>query len=65
MQAPLAAAYVGVSKSKFLRDKHKWPEPTRDGGNKVWYREDLDRVCDEQKVERGDPFGDAIDAAAG
>ena len=67
MQAAFAAAYVGVSKSKFLRDKHKWPVPTRDGGNMLWYREDLDRACEEQKETGADPFASetAIDAVAG
>ena len=54
MQSELAAAYVGLSKSKFLRDVgSRWPEGVRDGGNLVWYREDLDAVCDSVKPGGG------------
>jgi len=50
MQSELASYYVGVSKTKFLRDvSSKWPEGVRDGGNILWYLEDLDSACDRMK----------------
>jgi hypothetical protein len=51
MKAPMAAAYVGESESKFLTGVKagKWPKGTADGGNVYWYREDLDAILDRMK----------------
>ena len=52
MQADLAAKYCGVSKSKFLTNAgRKYPKGVRDGGNVLWYREDLDLALDRLKGE--------------
>jgi hypothetical protein len=57
MKAPLAAAYVGESETKFLAGVKagKWPQGTRDGSNVYWFIEDLDAVLDRLKPvgERG------------
>ena len=63
MQAPLAAAYCGVSKTKFLRDVGgKYPRPEKDGRNCLWYREDLDEALDRLRDLRApfDPIMEAI-----
>lgn len=50
MQAPLAAAYCGVSTTKFLAHVgDKYPRCVKDGGNSLWYIEDLDKALDELK----------------
>ncbi len=64
MKAPLAAAYCGVSRTKFLHDVgRKYPRPVKDGGNSLWYREDLDDALDCLKDEgaSSDPFLEALD----
>ncbi len=64
MQAPLAAAYCGVSRTKFLHDVgRKYPRPVKDGRNSLWYREDLDEALDclKDKGASSDPFMEALD----
>jgi hypothetical protein len=63
MQAPLAAAYCGVSTTKFLTcvREGRLPAGYEDGGNRLWYREDLDAALDRLKTgappaAAGDPF---------
>lgn len=53
MQAPLAAAYLGVSRTKFSLgvSKGRYPKPRHDGGNALWHRKDLD---DWLALERGE-----------
>ncbi len=54
MQAPFAAAYMGVSKTKFLdgvKAGH-YPKPYHDGSNTLWYIEDLDESLDRLKGNR-------------
>ena len=62
MKAPLSAAYVGESETKFLAKVRvgRWPQGIRDGGNVYWYREDLDARLDQLKpavVAKGDDDG--------
>ena len=49
MQAPLAAAYMGVSVTKFLRmvEAGVYPKGIHDGGNTLWDRNALDRWIDQ------------------
>ncbi len=65
MQAPLAAAYCGVSRTKFLHDVGgKYPKPVKDGRNSLWYIEDLNEALDRLKdggASSGDPFVEALD----
>ena len=51
MKAELAGPYCGVSKTKFLDGVKagRYPPPIHDGGNALWYREDLDECMDRQK----------------
>jgi len=59
----MAAAYCGVSKTKFLRDiGKKYPSPVKDGRNSLWYREDLDEALDRlrEAVAPFDPFMEAL-----
>jgi len=44
MQAPLAAAYMGVSPAKFLErvKSGEYPKGIADGGNVLWYKVALD-----------------------
>ena len=63
MQAHLAAAYCGISLSKFLKDVGaKYSQPHKDGHNSLWYREDLDEALDSLKgeVTPSDPFMEAL-----
>ena len=48
MQADLAAAYCGVSVGKFLSGVRagKYPQATKDGGNKLWDIRRLDEALD-------------------
>jgi hypothetical protein len=51
MGAELAAAYVGVSPTKFLAGVGgKYPKPFKDDGNTLWYIEDLDDALDREKT---------------
>jgi hypothetical protein len=53
LSAPLAAEYVGVSKTKFLAEVGKiWHRPDTRGGRKIWSRPKLDKEFDER-------YGDA------
>ena len=65
MKAPLAAAYVGVSHSKFLEDVKagKYPEGDLDGTLRLWCIEDLDAAVDEMKgsASPSNPFREALD----
>ena len=62
MQARMAAAYCGVSKTKFLGDiGKKYPIPVKDGRNSLWYREDLDEALDLLR-EVGAPFDPFLEA---
>lgn len=63
MQAPLAAAYCGIGVTKFLTQVKagRLPAGQQDGGNRLWYREDLDAALDRLKTgaepaAAGDPF---------
>jgi hypothetical protein len=51
MAAQLAAAYIGVSPSKFLAGVKagRYPAGVEDGGNRLWYRSDLDRWLDQAR----------------
>ncbi len=63
MQAPLAAAYCGVSRTKFLHDVgKKYPRPVKDGRNSLWYIEDLDEALELLKDEGApcDPLMEAL-----
>ncbi len=64
MQARLASAYCGVSRTKFLHDVgRKYPRPVKDGRNSLWYIEDLNEALDLLKNEGAplDPFMEALD----
>src|SRR4051812_47338686 len=63
MQVRFAAAYIGISPSKFLRDviAGRLPRPFKDGGNRLWYREDLDAVLDREKVGAASSEGTSWD----
>ena len=64
MQAPMAAAYCGISRTKFLYDVgKKYPRPLKDGRNSLWYREDLDEALDRLKGDErsSDPYMEALD----
>ena len=64
MQVTLAARYCGVSRSTFLREAGKrYPYGYRRGGNRVWYREDLDTALDLLKYEGApsDPYLEGIE----
>lgn len=55
MQEDMAAAYCGVSLSKFrsgVRKRH-YPAGVKDGGNVLWYVEDLDSALDNLKFDAG------------
>lgn len=55
MQEDMAAAYYGVSLSKFRSGVRKGYYPTglKDGGNVLWYIEDLDSSLDNLKHHAG------------
>ncbi|MCT8000588.1 hypothetical protein NZL82_01710 [Sphingomonas sanguinis] len=61
MRAPAAAYYCGVSENAFL-DRVKagiYPAGIRDGGCRVWLRDDLDAMIDRQHgVVDGDAAND-------
>jgi len=67
MPADMAAAFCGVSTSKFLaRVKDgTYPQPYRDGGNRLWYQDELrdamDRLRGLPTSSAGDPFAEALD----
>lgn len=50
MRAPTAAAYLDVSESTFLARvaEGHYPAGVRDGGVRVWLRDDLDATIDAQ-----------------
>ena len=60
MQASLAAQYMGVSVTKFRErvEESIYPEPIADGGNQLWYIEDLDAAADRI---RADHLGTRVD----
>ncbi len=62
----MASAYMGVSPTKFA-DRVKdsaYPPGFADGGNMLWYREDLDACLD--RLRSGDPHSrtDTVDPIA-
>jgi len=59
MKADLAAEYCGVSSTKFRSEVAvgRLPAGILDGGNRLWYREDLDSALDRLK-QGGEPSGD-------
>ncbi len=60
----MAAAYCGVSRTKFLHDVGgKYPKPIKDGRNSLWYIEDLNEALDllKDKGAPSDPFMEALD----
>lgn len=61
LNADLAAAYVGVSRTKFLEevDTGIWPKGERRGGRVIWDRVKLDKAWDRLE-ESGDPFMEAL-----
>jgi hypothetical protein len=67
MQADLAAAYMGVSESKFRTRVRQgvYPRGYADGSNVLWYIEDLDRALDRLKdnppSSSRDPLMEALD----
>jgi hypothetical protein len=67
MQADLAAAYMGVSESKFRTRVRQgvYPMPYEDGSNRLWYIEDLDKALDRLKGEPSssnrDPYAEALE----
>jgi len=55
MQRDMAAAYCGISVTKFntgIRDKI-YPKGVKDGGNILWYIEDLDDALNAIKFSTG------------
>ena len=64
MQAAMASGYCGVSRSTFLRlAGTRYPDGYRHGGNRVWYKEDLDAALDLLKNggAPSDPYLDGIE----
>jgi len=55
MQEDMAAAYCGVSLSKFRAgvSNGRYPAGLKDGGNVLWYIEDVDRALDNLKAGGG------------
>lgn len=54
MKAPMAAAYLGISRTKFMRgvaDK-TYPQGVKDGGNTLWYLDDLNEYLDRGRGRR-------------
>lgn len=51
MKGPMAADYMGISPTKFLHGakEGRYPQGYHDGGNVLWYIEDLDEWMDQQK----------------
>lgn len=51
LRAALAAAYVGLSETKFRLEvaAGRLPAPEHDGGNRLWYREELDAALDRRR----------------
>ncbi len=62
LNAELAAAYVGVSRNKFLAevDAGLWPKAEARGGRKIWDRCKIDQAWDRQNQNEADPFMEAI-----
>ena len=60
--ADRAAAYVGVSRNKFLAevDAGLWPKAEQRGGRTIWDRERIDEAWDHQHQSAVDPFMEAI-----
>ena len=59
MRATLAAAYCGMSRTKFLKRARRLA--VEDGGNRLFYREDLDQMLDELKGAGHPPeWGDML-----
>ncbi|MCB7127927.1 MAG: hypothetical protein J3T61_00110 [Candidatus Brocadiales bacterium] len=48
MKAPLAAAYLGISKTKFLEGVgcKRYPKPFYDGKNALWILDELNNLID-------------------
>lgn len=65
LKAPLAAAYLSLSESKFLHgvEHGRYPEPHRDGGNIFWDRMALDRYVDSFTTPANDDGEDPLEAA--
>jgi predicted DNA-binding transcriptional regulator AlpA len=64
MRAPTAAAYLDVSESTFLERVKggSYPPGVRDGGVRVWLRDDLDAMIDRQfHIAAGAAANDARD----
>ena len=62
MGAELAAAYVGVSMSKFLADvkAETKPKPVKDGGRVLWHRAQLDNFLARERGEIPATGGDQL-----
>jgi len=66
MQAPLAAAYLGISPTKLHVgvEVGRYPAPRPDGGNALWHRVDLDRYLARERGEAEDGQPEAAEPAA-
>ena len=66
MDVRLASAYLGISRTKLLRqvDAGEKPAPVKDGGNTLWLKTDLDAWLTEQHgLDSGDnPLLTAVNA---
>ena len=64
LSAEEAAAYVGVSRNKFLAEVEQglWPQPETRGGRKIWDRHPIDQAWDERHGSdaRRDPLMEAL-----
>ena len=67
LSAELAAAYLGISKTTLLMgvNRHRYPEPMRDGKRVLWDREALDEWVDaasgrESRQQQSGPKGWSI-----
>jgi hypothetical protein len=65
LSAEQAAAYVGVSRNKFMAEVEAglWPNAEDRGGRKIWDRDRIDEAWDHQHQSEADPFMEAINAS--
>jgi hypothetical protein len=63
LSAEEAAAYVGVSRNKFLAEVEEglWPKPETRGSRKIWDRRRMDEAWDRRGETEGDPLMEALD----
>lgn len=66
MRADRAAAYLGMSRTEFLKlvDDNKMPKPTKVAGMSIWDRLELDLAFEEWRdrsdTESQNPFDEAL-----